>query len=708
MKILLPRIISCVGIIGVVIWSLYWFAYYIGQNINLFRFVYQFIDNWQAPFYRENFLLFPWGYLSFIFIILFLTTLLGSLFIAKCIPYLKLRYLFVQGLCLGMGVMAFLWEKAAIFNLLNPYMIIASFLIFLLIIIFMPSRGRDNMPLLKEESRWGGWEYFFFFLLVIVNGFILYWAVFYPVSYWDGLILYVRYARETFLMEGFPVRVTLQVGDGLGANYPHFFEVFSAGIAVLYGVWDDVVARVFPPLMGIATQVFIYLTGRLIFRSSRLALVATLLFRIVPYVVAYNIYASNYATAMAMTALFFYYITAFFKNGGWGYFLLAGLIAGFAAHLNYLMLILPAFFVFSALVYMWKNTTVRTCKILWITVGISLVIASTWYIRNFIVTGNPVYAFYHEIFGGKNINPEIEEFCFNEWQRNGDGIGNGMYGETLREKIGNSFIFWVSNPVTGWKVNPFLMVFFLPSLVVIFLKRRHLPSFIWLYLLFILALLFYHYCISGLYLYHIIIAFPVAALVATYIFTFGGKWLFRILAVLLALMAFFPAGIFSMYGFKLTGAAMYRGQYITSIDLLRMPVPENHEFWEMRYGPEGKMWSYINDTIAHRTILTHDNRYLCYNENIRIVHLDDWDVQQVYDMQTVEEKIGHLRSLGINYYLYIENEDNMINDDGEFLRDWVGLDKMIEMGYLEEKYRPADEGPILYRFRYVLDRNESG
>lgn len=688
-----------------IVWVLSWYIYYIRQNISLWHLFSRFLDNLSGPFYPGNFSRFPWGALFFIAAVNFLITLLGSLFVAKCVPYFRTRYIVFQGFCIGLAVMAFLWEKAAVFFLLNPYIITASFLLFLLLIFIMPSFAEEGPVAEIKEYRWQAWDYLLCLPLLLINAFIFYWALFYPVSYWDGLILYVRYARETFLMEGFPVRITLQVGDGLGANYPHLFEVFSAGIAVLYGTWDDLMSRVFPPVLGVFTQIYIYMTARLLFRSARLGLIAALLYRMIPYAVAYNIYASNYATALVMTAIFFYYITAYYKSGHRGYFLLAGITAGLAAHINYLMLILSGFFVISSAIYLYIHPGVRYKKWFWSIIVICVLISSTWYIRNYIVTGNPVYAFYHEILGGKNINPAIEEFCFNEWQRNGDGIGNGMYGETLLEKIGNSFLFWISNPTTGWKVNPFLTAFFLPGLAILFIRRKFKNPLHILFLLFIGALLFYHYCISGLYLYHIIIILPVAVLIAAYSFTVGGKSTAAILMCFLFAMSLFPGWAFSIYGFKLTGSAQYRGQELTAMELLRMPVPERHDFWEWVYGPEGEMWRYINDNIHHRTILTHDNRYLCYNEHIQIIHLDDWYVQKVYDMETIQQKAEYFRTLGIHYYLFIENELNMINNEGELLRDWVGLDEFIEEGFLQEKYRPSKNGgPVLYRFLYNTRR----
>ena len=57
---------------------------------------------------------------------------------------------------------------------------------------------------------------------------------------------------------------------------------------------------------------------------------------------------------------------------------------------------------------------------------------STWHVRNWIVTGNPVYAFFYIIFGGKHINPEVMESAAREWTINGFGIA--LYGGEADER----------------------------------------------------------------------------------------------------------------------------------------------------------------------------------------------------------------------------------------------------------------------------------
>lgn len=61
--------------------------------------------------------------------------------------------------------------------------------------------------------------------------------------------------------------------------------------------------------------------------------------------------------------------------------------------------------------------------------GIAIVIASPWFVRNVVNTGNPLYPFFYSVFGGRNWNTESAEAYSAEQKR--FGIGQTETGKNL-------------------------------------------------------------------------------------------------------------------------------------------------------------------------------------------------------------------------------------------------------------------------------------
>lgn len=93
----------------------------------------------------------------------------------------------------------------------------------------------------------------------------------------------------------------------------------------------------------------------------------------------------------------------------------------------------------------------------------------------------------------------------------------------------------------------------------------------------------------------------------------------------------------------------------------------------------------VNELPAGRVILTHENRHLLLDPDLVIVHLDDWEVQQAYG-KPAAERVRILDSLGVNYYLYVTNEDK------HRVNSLVGMDELIQLGYFEKEYETEASG----------------
>lgn len=279
-------------------------------------------------------------------------------------------------------------------------------------------------------------------LIALITAATFWHAVLFPEVYWDSLILYLGYARWTFLEGAFPFKAVAQVGIGLGANYPHLYPNYGATAAAMAGAWTEVPQRFIAPVAGLAATVLVYESVRLAWRRRVVAVAVALVFRAVPLGIAYSTYASDYSFSLLFGAGFLYAAALFARTRLPGAFIVLTFIPAAAMHLNFLMGILWVPWVVAVMMTLGfrkapdakstdeaRGAGVPTAmgllrhRLLWITLPVCFAVASPWYIRNAVLTGNPVYAFFPEIFTASiNVNPEVLNSAKLEWFRNGDGI----------------------------------------------------------------------------------------------------------------------------------------------------------------------------------------------------------------------------------------------------------------------------------------------
>jgi hypothetical protein len=694
-----------------------------------------------APFHVqwENI---PWGALLWAFAALCLYQLLGSILLGcfdTCMPR-GARYCI--GFVLGAGASGVVMELVALAGLLTRWAVLVAWGLMLLA-AWLAREWRCRRPDVHTPGRDGhfarssrvvhalAWyrknrlaptsvmmkAYFWLAsgIAAAISFLILLHAVGHPETYWDSLILYMGYARKMFLEHGFPTKVVGQVGIGLGANYPHLYPLLNAQTAVVAGYWNGMFAQLLPPVAGVASMLLVYYMAEELTRDRMIAVSVALLFRAVPYGIAYFQYASDYAIAILFTCAFLYCAMKYVLGGLPAYLALMLLFAGFAMHINYLMGILwPVAAVAVVVAHVMSVPSERDMgaeepdreaeeaeenkpaaydqrawemlnpverdplgkflcsRVLWLNVFVSALIASPWYIRNIIVTGNPVYAFFYNIFPSRNVNPEVMRSAQVEWLMNGDGLGR--VGATLWEKLANSWLYFVTGP-HHWKLGPVFMALAVPGFVV-FLCR------IWSRLvvgqrlvnlgelpgspprtrvfddslkfgtvcgaLFVL-LWFYAYVIADMYLYQIIIVLPLFGIFVCGVFEVCNTRFSRVLLYVLCIVVGIGPGIMmGLMGFKLKrsghiGATPYSQVTLTALRYLFI-APE--EFYRMEFGGDMEMLGRVNSLPAGTRVLTHENRHLLLNEDIRIIHLDDWEVQKAYH-KPASERLAVLDALGV-------------------------------------------------------------
>ncbi len=331
-------------------------------------------------------------------------------------------------------------------------------------------RAMSHSAVPESSSVWGQLMWAVFFIpIAVITLLTFYHALFYPETYWDSLILYLGYGRMTFLEGGFPFKACAQVGYGLGANYPHLYSTHGAAVSALVGSWSDVPARLFAPTAALGATILIYGAALRIWRNRLVAMVCALVFRALPYTIAYSMYASDYALAMLFAAAFLCVAVSYIESPLPGTFVLLTAIPALAMHLNYLMGVFWVVWVVVLVTAHWRRPRVPLDAVVsgerplrrdpmaledeyedtqaevepyyaqawgapgafgllgkrrfWITLAIAIPLAVTWNVRNWWMTGNPVYAFFPGVFDGVRINEEVLKSAEREWFLNGDGIG---------------------------------------------------------------------------------------------------------------------------------------------------------------------------------------------------------------------------------------------------------------------------------------------
>lgn len=603
-----------------------------------------------------------------------------------------------------------------------------------------------------------------FSLIAIISLLIFYHALLYPETYWDSLILYLGYARMMFYEGGIVRKVMGQVGIGLGANYPHLYSLLGVAASLAAKEWSELPQRLIAPMAGLASTILVYHTVLRLTRHINFSLAMTLLYRSIPLGIAYDQYASDYALTILFAAAFLYVALLYIETALTGYFIIASALIAFSMHLNYLMgiLWLPwGLMVIGAHVGLphpsdeekerlqreriqaaqspvqlagwddgvdkdaaWTQHRYRKglfqfllSPVFVMTLLACALVGSTWFIRNEIVTGNPVYAFFPKIFGGVNLNQDVMDSAAKEWSGNGGGIA--MLGDDVETRIRNSWIYFVGGAAEkgghyheifplAYRLQPFFVGFALMGAVLLLARAFAAPltygpgrRFADFGLRFgvaafalALGLFAFHYKLAPYYLYQIILVLPALAVLASFSFPYWRLPFWRTLfGALVLLIGLVPGVAMGLMGFKVFGPVSIgpdRAEVPQDLVVFRNPLPDPERFYRWRYGDDPLMWRYMNQNLKSHRILTHENRHLVFDPSIELVHLDDWAVQHLWD-QTPNHQIETLKKLGVYYYLRVPNERN------HEVNARLGTDEWIQLGLVELVHAEGEN--LLYRLK---------
>ena len=368
---------------------------------------------------------------------------------------------FVYSTAVGLGILAYAMLAAGLLGWLRLPVAIA--VVCLLGLTYLLRRGKAVAIEGNTEGQPGKWKAAAWaagLFLGIIAGLSLLEALAPPSGAdWDGLSyhlavpkIYLRAARIYYL------------GWMSHSNFPFTWEMLYAVGLMLQGAR---LAKLFHWLAGALAAAAAYFVARQA-SGRRAGVLAACCFAAAPLAgweatVAGNDLAASLYTLLALGALLHWH-----RSGDKRWLWLCGALAGLAAGCKMTALLLITFLVPAVLVQGTSGKRLRHAVQLAV---IALVIASPWYVKSTMWTGNPVYPFFYELFGGKYWSAEAAALYRQE--QLSFGMGRGLAALLLLPwnltMHGNKFSNWPERTFTiaTQSLGPLLL-----ALVPMFWLRR--------------------------------------------------------------------------------------------------------------------------------------------------------------------------------------------------------------------------------------------
>ena len=425
-------------------------------------------------------------------------------------------------------------------------------------------------------------------------------------------------------------------GDGREVFWaPPLFHLVAAAV---YGVVStssvraaEFAMKLVSPLFGVLTLPFIFLTVKKLFRSAKLAFLASFFVTFLPL----HVYAStvsfvdSFATFFTTSAIYFVLDKKL---------LLAAILAGLSlsAKQNALF-ILPVFFV--ALFFTYRAGLSSFVKKALASALAIATVGCPWFIRNFLLLGNPFWPFLYKVFGG-TIAPKAVESNFSFNYLLSPGVHSiQFYLEFFGVPSGSiAALSFVQLPFMNALLLAWFgatLLFFVPLIVGFFVKRNSHRVFLFAWLLsFFAMLLLYVMNLNMAFARLALPAIPAIAIfwalgfekIAGYLgrFRLGGLGLSSLFVVIIVGCA---AGFAVAEVVKTQVAANAWGAYEPDFQWIREHTPR-----DALVGYRGQCLSYNIDRLSNYDL--RKVNYAWVNQNFR---LEPISIVQPFYVQELEQ-----------------------------------------------------------------------
>ncbi|MFZ5916273.1 MAG: ArnT family glycosyltransferase [Chloroflexota bacterium] len=308
----------------------------------------------------------------------------------------------VFGAALGLGILSLLGLSLGLVGLFHPT--VAYGVTIALSAVFAPQlvrlfrRWRNYRP-----SNWPTWPIALYLSLVAL---LTLTVALLPPTDWDGLFYHLT-GPKLYLANG----GILGGIDIPHLSFPSLMEMLYAWAMLLRG---DVAAKLLHALFAPLLAGLVYLTTRH-FLSRQAAWPAIVALSSMPMIGALAGWAYNDLTLafFQLGALYAFLESTNRQTGQRQWLILSGIFAGLALGLKYTAFVTPLVIVG---LIVWR--TPHVSRLIAFALPAALV-AAPWYVKNWAVTGNPVYPFLYELFDGRFW----DTFRANFYAAAGTGIG---------------------------------------------------------------------------------------------------------------------------------------------------------------------------------------------------------------------------------------------------------------------------------------------
>lgn len=472
----------------------------------------------------------------------------------------------------------------------------------------------------------------------------------------QGPVTFLREKGITFSLENYQI------------NHPFTLEMlFSFGLAFHSDSFAKLIHLSYTICLYAAT---FFLADRLI--NRRIAWIALAIMLGVPTLPIWGTWAYIDAGWALYEFLSLYAVLTWTKSRNPTWLLIAGITIGFALGSKYLAIAtagLLGLWILWQSRAQWREILVNTLRY----AAIGILIASPWYIRNYLASGNPIYPFY---FGGPGWEPD-------------------------RLKLLDDFLHSFG---TGYSLRDFLL---LPFNVYIQSKRYNtfsteMPSFLFILamlypfrrgdgkatLIGLFTLVYYFFWATGSQQIRFLLPiFPSLSIITAVVITGIGPP--RIQRILLT----------GLVGGMIVATVIYQGIYISTIKPFGVILgSESKEDFLSRGVPVFNVDHYISNNLlpdAQVMQLWNGETYYCGKQCLQIADPLSWTWMVKINREDVSGVRASLRKMGVTHLL-------LSGDALWFTRyhDWSG-DHQLALDFLMNKFTPACGKPI-YQDKFVV------
>lgn len=569
---------------------------------------------------------------------------------------------------LSPGIVTFLmFLSYIIFNSFNSLFLIASLaLVVSLPVILFWFQNRFHRPSMTgsfSEIRDGlTLPKPFMLLFMVITSLILlfrfYQALNFPIVSWDSLTEFAYLGRLYFQVGGIPTITGATLGIHSSANFPPLVPLLYTWLYTVYGSVEELLIKAVSPLYAALTILVTYMFSKMVYKSKAEAWGSVFFLATVP------VFMFSAEDCLSDAPVMFYFVSSIFflyksikDNQRRDRSIIAsGLLAGLVAWTKYtglfIVFVVLAIFIAKKLILNKEVFSLRQVLLFFVFFAL---LGAPWYLRNWLVVGNPVYPHFYQLFGGKDIDPWLMKNSFDaHFARIEEISGLDLSIKSLLLTYVTVFFKVPSFEITD--MGPFIGAFSLVGLYFV-LKRRDKGG---LFMLTWVAVYFVVWRLTiSTFLRYLLAILPALAILSSHglcelyssitnlrlkVFNFRGASLSTVLKILIFLLilegAFLPTLMNSVRGYK-TWAIV--SPFISRDDYLDMRLPG---WW--------KAVEYINhETPPDAVILTYDHS-VQYYVNRTIVFVDEPKMKGAHLANNTEEMMSILREYNISYMLDVE------------------------------------------------------